>query len=267
VTLVTPNGSSLELASNSEISLGANGAARVSSGSLSCMNRHGDIRRIITPSGQIDLLGTTVDATVSNEATTVTVINGKVDLRNTHGEALVAAGSEAHLVAAQTPDHGVPVNPDKIPVITAPKTAWYDGRNEMVSDTGEMVWVESCRGMSVQGIWTMNLDGSKKHCVTTFHLGGRQLGPWLPNSEWFLAPVNAFRPVEFLSTHGQSSRPARTAECNQIWLINAATSRTIPINLPPECVPSDLLFLSPNCHLIAFTSWHTTCTGLWHMDL
>jgi len=113
LTLLTREGSEFTLNEKSEFALspdGVSGALR--RGEVYCRSRLHEIRRIATPAGEIHLLGTALDAALTQPDTVaVTVVEGKVRLANSHGEAIVEAGRKAVLTTAQAPAGGVPVDP------------------------------------------------------------------------------------------------------------------------------------------------------------
>lgn len=226
VTLVAKNGSLIHLDERSELTVDIKGHAAISRGRLYCSNRMHEIKTIQTPAGSIRLLGTVLDASVVKQDTTaVTVVEGKVQLSNSHGRKIVAAGNRAMMVATQAPEGGIEVN-------TAAQTAWYDGRNSIVSDSDEIAYIiQKRKGLpreeryAVTELWVMESDGSNKRLVKTLVGRYNQLGGWWPGSQWILlrsqSPVNMVDP----------SRPVQT---NMLRLVNVMTGQDDYLPLPAD---------------------------------
>ena len=237
ITLVARNGSFIHLDANSELMVDARGIAVMSKGRLYCGNRLHEINRIETPAGSIRLLGTVLDASlINNDTAAVTVVKGRVRLSNSHGEGIVTAGNRAIMVASQSPDEGSPVN-------TAEETAWYDGRNRIESDIGEIAYLVNRRkGMprkeryAIEEFWAMKSDGSDKHLVTAFVGKSNYLGDWFPGGQWIvmqgMGPQNMTDP----------SRPSMT---KLLRIVNALTGQDTYLPLPRD-FSADSAAVSPD---------------------
>jgi hypothetical protein len=163
VTLFTRHGSEFTLNGNTELALSRTTAVTtVNKGEVYCRNREGEIKRIETPAGTVMLLGTTVNLNVRgpNEVA-VTVLEGKVRLQNTHGQVTVTSGRQSVLAASRPPEAGQPAN-------TFAAVAWYDGRDRVVSDSGELAYVIRRGRSGFTEIWAMNADGTNKHRLRTY---------------------------------------------------------------------------------------------------
>lgn len=265
VTLVTRRGSLLHLNSNSELTVGAGGNIDVAQGRLYCSNKMHELKQIDTPGGKVKLLGTVVDTEIiRKDAAAVTVVEGKVELSNDHGDAVVDAGKRAVLSAADAPKQGLPVN-------TTAETAWYDGRNKIASDTGEIVYVvrraakpHLTQGAMLYEIWAMKADGSGKHRIITY--AGQfwaDLAGWCPGSQWVVITT---RNVQYLPIdHSWTG--------SRVRLLNVTTGQDVPLEIPSDYqVLFNYIALSPDCRYLAFVGHRGTVInheegGLWLYDL
>ena len=112
----------------------------------------------------------------------VTVVDGKVRLSNSLGNAILESGKRSLLVASRPPEEGASVD-------TALETAWYDGRGKVVSDSGEIAYDVYRPGSRVVEIWAMNSDGTGKHRIKSFIGKGGSCG-WLPAAQWLTVYFN-----------------------------------------------------------------------------
>jgi hypothetical protein len=245
VALLTRRGSEFTLNENTQLSLGgdrASGALR--RGEIYCRSRLHEIRRIATAAGDIHLLGTSLDAAVRNADTvTVTVVQGKVRLANRHGEATVEAGRQAVLTLAQAPSSGVPVS-------TTAATAWYDGRNRIMSDFGDIVYTVERRDghFLAQEIWTMHADGSGKRFVKAYVGCIVEVGPWLAGSQWVLV-LSYGAKADCLN---MDTRQVVTEghypilHGRQAWLLDVETGREVEFLSLPEQYQPYVVRISPD---------------------
>ncbi len=122
LVMVTRQGSGLALDAKSELTLARDGkSAALRKGQVYCRNWKHEFAAVTTPAGKIQLLGTVINAAMkSRNQVAVTVVEGKVKLANTHGEALVPAGRKAMLIASAAPDDGTVAN-------VLAETAWVEG--------------------------------------------------------------------------------------------------------------------------------------------
>ena len=271
VTLITRRGSEFTLAAKSALRLDEPDTASLDAGQLYCRSRGGEIARIDTAPGQIHLLGTTLDASVEDKDTVaVTVLEGKVRLTNSRGQADVTAGRRALLIASRPPETGQSVNP-----FTA--AAWYYGRGDIVSDFGDIAYVvtrEQAQGLASE-VWAMNADGSDKRRLKSYLGWGRPPGPWLPGQQWLVFNAHSV----LWTTPDFEGRRAHTGAGHpilddQAWLISAPTGQDIAFDLPPGTDPlySDL---SPDGTRLAFTGSYQPDPdgresregGLWVFDM
>ena len=270
VTLVTRKGSLFHLDSNSILTVSAEGSAEVSRGRLYCRSRMHEIGSITAPGGQVRLLGTVVNAEILKPDTTaVTVVEGRVELRNEHGESVVDQGRRALLAGSEAPDTGVPTN-------TIAETAWYDGRNRIVSDSGQIIYTVQrapkahCENPEWVEVWAMNADGSGKHRIASY--AGKfttKLVSWWMGAPWaVMVDQSATRhPID-----GKSGGwPCKT------HLLNVATGEDVLLGIPQDYTFYaffDEMALSPDCRRLAFaarrkpdTDFHHRENGIWVYDL
>lgn len=248
VTLVTRRGSQFTLDGGTSLSLTSASTAALESGRVYCRSRRGEIEEIETSPGTIRLLGTTLDAAMENgDSVAVTVVDGRVRLSNSQGEAEVSAGRRALLVASLRPDSGQPVN-------VREATAWYYGRSDIVSDFGDVAYLvtrDDAQGLASE-VWMMRQDGSGKRRLKTY-LGGCQApGPWLPGQQWLMVNAHSI----LWSTPDFDNRRAHTGAGHpilddQAWLINGVGGQDLAFDLPPG---TDPLYtdLSPDGSKLAF---------------
>jgi Tol biopolymer transport system component len=248
VTLVTRRGSQFTLDTYTSLKLASASTAVLESGRVYCRSRGGEIEEIEASPGTIRLLGTTLDAAMEDgDSVAVTVVDGKVRLSNSQGEAEVSAGNRALLVASLRPDSGRPVN-------VREATAWYYGRSDIVSDFGDIAYLvtrEDAQGLASE-LWMMREDGSSKRRLKTY-LGWCQApGPWLPGQQWLMVNAHSI----LWSTPDFNNRRAHTGAGHpilddQAWLINAVTGQDLAFDLPAG---TDPLYtdLSPNGARLAF---------------
>jgi Tol biopolymer transport system component len=251
VTLLTRRGSEFTLNENTRLSLGgdrASGALR--RGEIYCRSRLHEIKRIATAAGDIHLLGTALDAAVRNADTvTVTVVQGKVRLANRHGEATVEAGRQAVLTVAQAPAGGVPVS-------TSAATAWYDGRNRIMSDFGRIAFMVQRKSeyLFANEVWTMRADGTDKRLVKAYLGCTAYLGPWLPDSQWLFVQTYGAKTGDMDFQHrrirGEGSSPILWGMM-QGWLLDTATGNEVPVSLPADYDPSRMS-ISPDGSKVVF---------------
>ena len=270
VTLVTRKGSLFHLDSNSVLTVSAEGSAEVSRGRLYCRSRTHEIAGIIAPGGQVRLLGTVVNAEILKPDTTaVTVVEGRVELRNEHGESVVDQGNRALLASSEAPDAGVPTN-------TIAETAWYDGRNKIVSDSGQIIY--TIRRMAEKGhedpewleVWAMNADGSGKHRIASYIGKVRtQLVSWWAGAPWAIA-------VDTTVIRQPIDAKSGSWAC-QTHLLNIATGQDVLLGIPRDYAHYgyfDSMSLSPDCRQLAFAAHRSPDTdinheerGIWIYDL
>lgn len=172
LTLITRRGSEFTLNQNSDLQIAARDAATLRHGEIYCRSREHEIARVDTAAGAIHLLGTAIDAaTTNNHKVAVTVLAGKVRLENAHGQAVIATGKRAVMLVSAAPTAGESVN-------TYVATAWYDSRDQVVSEFGEIAYMVSRGDGLLTEIWKMKADGSGKQRVKTYIYGGER--SWLP---------------------------------------------------------------------------------------
>jgi hypothetical protein len=233
-TLITRRGSEFSLAPESALWLERARSARLVAGRLYCRTRAGEISRIDTAAGRIHLLGTTLDAHVQNETSVaVTVLEGRVRLANSQGEAEVTSGRRSVLVAALPPAEGEVVNRASAP-------DWYYGRTDIESDFGEVAYVvsrERAQGLATE-VWAMDPDGPNKRRLKTYLGRGRAPGPWLPGQRWLLYRADS------LGCGGPIVE-------DQAWLLNAVGNQDVAFELPPGADPF-YTDLSPDGARLAF---------------
>jgi len=292
--LVTRRGSELMLDAGSEVALARDGRSMaLAQGRLYLANRSHEFAAVTAAAGRIELLGTTIDAAVRDQRLAVTVVAGQVRLANAHGQALVSAGRKAILVADATPDGGQMVN-------VAAETAWYDGRGEVFSDSGEIAYLVARRpdepktaltgtqrDFLATEVWAMRTDGSGKHRVKSYTGSScRDAGPWLPSGHVLVTPsflgwqhpdwVN-HAPWLFEGGFGEglSAAPDYFTSVPD-WALDVATGQDAPFSLPTGY----LVFqkeVSPDGRLVAFsggyrqdpTDWQhgDTEAGTWVYNL
>jgi len=251
VTLITQQGSEFTLAADTTLALARDGkSAELRRGRLYLRNRRQEFTTLCTSAGAIELLGTTVDAAVKDEATVaVTVVEGKVRLANSHGEVLVEAGEKSLLQAAQPPTRGKPVN-------VATETAWYDGRIDVISDFGDIAYTLRREASPTVEIWAMKADGSGKHRLKGYFGFCQNPAIWLPGEQTLLLKVR---------------HDLLLSSC---YLVNAVTGQDWPFQLPSGYDPSQMV-LSPDGRRLAFTGGYRADPdrlndperGLWVIDL
>jgi len=229
VDLVTRRGSELALNGDSELVLAHDGrSVDLHRGQLYLRNRDKEFATVTTEAGRIELLGTTINAAIGDRRTVaVTVVEGKVRLVNDRGQAVVEAGKRSMLSAANAPQAGASVN-------VAAELAWYHGRNNVLSDFGDIVYTIYPAKALYTEIWVMRPDGSEKHRLRSY-LGTTSPGAsgWLPGAQQLLI---ATRGVVL----GAPDPRTRTIDTNyghpmmgdELWLLNAATGQSTPTNLP-----------------------------------
>ncbi|MHB0997947.1 MAG: FecR domain-containing protein [Armatimonadota bacterium] len=251
VTVVTPKGTQFHLDSNTRLQInGSNG--KIVRGRMYCSNRIGEIKSIDTPGGHIKLLGTVINAAVlSKYSSAITVVKGKVQLSNAHGMALVESGKRSVLMANNEPLQGNTAN-------IAIETAWYDGRNRIVSDTGKIVYQISLPGNvspALTQIWAMNADGTGKHLVKTYTgwVSARDIKFWMPGSQWILITSDGL-------SNGKIDYERRNALSylgytigGGTWLLNVETGQDMPFEVSGDNIGA--MELSPDGTKLAYTNW------------
>jgi hypothetical protein len=257
VALVTRQGSELNLDSNSSLVLTASNVATIQRGRLYCSNRDKEIARIDTPAGHVKLLGTVVDTNVvRKDAVAVTVVKGKVQLSNRHGNAVVDAGKRSLLVAFRPPQPGTTVD-------TYRETSWYHGRGDYQSDYGDIAYaVNRQKPMDLMTeIWATNADGTDKRRVRTLIGSALEPGPWVPGERWLSLDLRS----PMWTTPDAKTRSAAVTKSNQsrrsvidsrIVLLDAATGQTVPFDLPNGYFVLRRSF-APNAMLMAFSGDYT----------
>ena len=233
-TLVTRRGSEFTLGPSATLSLVKPNVASLDAGRLYCRSRGGEIAQINTAPGQIHLLGTTVDASVTDKDTVaVTVLEGKVRLTNASGEAEVGSGRRSLLMAGLRPGPG-----EAVSLYSA--TEWYYGRSDIVSDFGDIAYLvtrKDAQGLASE-VWTMAEDGSNKRRLKTYLGWSRAPGPWLPGQQWLLVNAHSILwttpDFEHRRAHTGAGHPILD---DQAWLINAPTGQDAPFGLPPGYDP------------------------------
>ncbi len=233
VTLFTRRGSELTLNAQSELRLRRDRRADLRRGQVYCRNREHEIAQIRTPAGRIELLGTELDAAVKDaRTTTVVVLEGKVRLTNAHGDAVIAAGRRAVLTAEQRPDDGGPLT-------STEQLAWYDGRVNVVSDQGQIVYTvrRNTGPGAVLEVWAMNADGSGKHLVKSYlGYGHAEIGQWLAGSPWIEMQIG-----EVFDLQRRSD-----------LLLNVITGEELPLRGLENYLVQDPV-LSPDGNLLVFS--------------
>ncbi|MCE5198056.1 MAG: FecR domain-containing protein [Armatimonadota bacterium] len=243
ITLVTRKGSELHLDSNSTLTFTSNNVAATNRGRLYCSNRDKEIARIDTPAGRVRLLGTVVNTVVRRDTVAVTVVEGKVELSNRHGSALVDAGNRSLMVAYRPPRSGVHVNAYK-------ETSWYLGRGDYQSDFGDLAYTVQ-RGDELVEVWMMKSDGSDKHRVRSF-IGACILGTWEPGERLLSVKIDG------LYVTPDSSDPDRRREIARdgSWrlLLDAATGQSLPFyDNSPEGLGGCYVAIAPDPSLVALS--------------
>lgn len=222
VGVVTRRGTYIYLGPETEFAVTSRGVAHLSRGRIYCNNR-GEIKLINTPVGKIYLLGTVLDANVTkSDRASITVMDGKVKLVNSHGAAIVTQGKRGVLMAQYAPDEGKPVN-------TQAETAWYDGRGQAQSHSGEFAYALSRDNYTTTEIWTMRADGTNKHRVRTF-IGYAEPTSWVPGQEMMLVNTRFFK----------------------YSLLNLSTGQDSRLRLPEDLHVFGRPSISPNGKLVAF---------------
>lgn len=245
ITMVTRKGSELRLGSNSRLVFKSDNIASISKGRLYCSNRNKEIARIDTPAGRVKLLGTIVDtAVVRKDTVAVTVVEGKVQLSNSHGSTLVDAGKRSVMVAYNPPQAGVAVNTHK-------ETSWYHGKGEYQSDFGDITYTVTRGNGLISELWVMKANCSSKHRIRSF-IGGCADGMWLPGERWLSIQLSTI----LWTTPDSKTRTANTGSGHPIVrdaivLLDAATGETLPFNLPDDYDPLYASF-APDPSLVAF---------------
>lgn len=274
VTLVTRLGSELTLNENSRVRLSTGGVIRLGAGEVFCKNRAKEITRIDTPTGQIQLLGTILDAAVRDkDSVSVIVLDGKVRLANSHGQAIVESGKQSLLSSTAPPETGVVVN-------TIALTSWYDGRGETVSEFGDVAYTFQ-RGTLTE-VWAMKADGTGRHRVKTYLSGWADLGPWMSGGQWLFVKTYSRRfttpnYVERRADYAQDDSDAiirETPLTGRMLMLNIATGQEVEFDLP-GAYRARLMSFSPNSRILAFTgqnhsdpvNWDVWENGLWTYDL
>jgi len=273
VSLITRGGSELTLNSNSKLALAKNGKeATLSRGELYCRNRAHEFAAILTAAGRIELLGTTVDANMKDKQTVaVTVVEGKVRLENAHGEAIVDSGKKSLLMAQLPPEGGETVN-------TTTETAWYDSRESIVSESGQIAYMIQ-RDMDglVAEIWMMDKDGKNKHRLRDYAGYGSTPGPWLPGDQAVV--IKTYFPI--MSVPDLKKRRAHTNSggCmfepwEKNWLLDLNTGQDTAFSVPSEFIFANRSSMSPDATRMAFGGGRKTGperkdyeAGLWVLNL
>jgi len=246
VTLVTKQGSEFTLNEKSELAITSQRAGRLVSGEVYCRSRAGEIEQIATAAGRIEFLGTALDAAMRDQHTVaVTVLKGRVQLVNPHGQVTVDAGRQALLVASRQPEAGMPAD-------TFAATAWYDGRGAILSDFGDISYTVR-RGDIFTEIWAMKADGSEKRHIKSFVGYGMAPGSWLPGEQRLMFNTHSL----LWTTPDFEARRADAGAGHPIvegrgWLINAATGEDMPFALPAGYDPLYMSF-SPSGERLAFS--------------
>lgn len=187
LTFATKSGSELFLQANSEVLFSTESSVTLRKGRLYCINRLHEFKVIETPAGKVRLLGTTVDVAVLKDSrVVVTVVDGKVEIANRLGKALVNAGKRSVLMASAVPNTGTAV-------YDVGKTAWCPERYNILSDGGKIVYTVERPGSLLTEIWVMDADGSNKRLVKSYvsYHEETRLGSWLSGTEKVLIRVSA----------------------------------------------------------------------------
>jgi Tol biopolymer transport system component len=222
VTLVTRLGSMVHMDSDTEFSIDGKGNGRITKGRLYCSNREHEIRTIEAPGGRIQLLGTVLDTHVLHaDASAVTVVEGSVQLSNSHGTATVDAGRKSVMAAALGPVSGKRIN-------TVAETAWFDRRNQVTSDNGQIAYITwhgaSNNDIGQAEVWVMNADGSEKHLIRTYSSDRVvECGYWCPGKPWVT-----------ITTYGYAVEPPNVEHYlttgGRMHLLNVSTGNDVVVN-------------------------------------
>ncbi len=270
LTLITRRGSEFTLDANTALALAEGGkTATLNQGRIYCRNRKGEFVAINTSAGRIQLLGTTLDAAMKGKQTVaVTVIEGKVRLENAHGKAVVGSGKKALLIAQLPPTEGESIN-------TEAETAWYDGRGDVLSDFGDIVYTVSRAPSAMTEIWTMGTDGSNKRRVKTYIGFSMGNGPWLPGQQTILVRSG----TALWSTPNFETRTANSSAGHPIvedsaTLLNVATGQEAAFQLPAGYDPL-YMDISPDAKQLAFCGRYqpapknleSSVGGVWVYDI
>lgn len=268
LTLVTPKGSELILDGRSELVLNSDGNAVLKSGRLLCRNREHEIRVINTPGGNIQLLGTVLNAAIKDkDSVAVTVVDGKVRLSNAYGNMILESGKRSLFVANRTPENGTPVN-------AVLETAWYDGRGKVVSDFGQIAYTVYRPGSHIGEIWTMNSDGTDRRRIKSF-IGCADQGDWLAAAQWLTVDTGIMSwgtlDIANHKLDWQSGHPMAGLDTH-FYLLNAVNCVDMPITLPSGYM-FPIKVASPNGRYIAFAGFYNfpengiSQGGLWLYDM
>jgi hypothetical protein len=249
LSLVTRRGSELTLDANTKLTIAADAKnVTLTGGRLYCRNREHEYAAISTVAGNIALLGTIVDAATKDKHTVaVTVVQGQVRLENAHGQMLVASGKKAILNASAAPEDGETVN-------IASETAWYDGRDAIISCSGDIVY-SIMRNHTIVEFWAMKADGSGKHRLCSFIGTSWRSGPWLPGTQSIL--VRTFAPIVNAPDYNRHRVIANGGvswleSSSKWWIINVENGQEIPLGIPACYSDPSELAIAPDASKAVF---------------
>jgi len=252
VDLVTRRGSEFALNGDSELAFAPDGrAASLRRGRLYLRNRGHEFAAVTTEAGRIELLGTTISADVRDPGSVaVTVVEGKVRLENARGRAVVEAGTQSVLRLAAAPQPGAAVN-------VAAELAWYQGRSNVLSDFGDIVYTLCPAKGFYTEVWAMHPDGSGKHRLRSY-LGrtSPDTTGWLPEAQQLLVNTRSvILGAPDLKTRTIDTHYGHPVMGDELWLLNAATGQSAPTHLP---FGFGVIYsqVSPDGARVAFTGWH-----------
>lgn len=248
VELVTRKGSQLSLDANSSLVLTASNIATIERGRLYCSNRDKEISRIDTPAGRVKLLGTVVGTSVLRKDTVaVTVVEGKVELSNGHGNnVVVGAGKRSTMVAYRAPQAGATVDIYK-------EIAWYHGRGDYESDFGDIMYTVPKHNSLMAEIWSVAADGGSRHRIRSF-IGRADSEGWIPGERWIrvnLGSVTWFTPD--LVTRRANWGAGHSIMGDRSFILDAMTGQTMSLTIPSWYRPH-YSALSPNSELMVFNA-------------
>jgi Tol biopolymer transport system component len=269
-TMITRQGSEFTVDAGTTLAFSPSGqSAELQKGRLYFHNRQREFIALNTAAGKIELLGTIVDAAVKDENTVaVTVVEGKVRLANSRGAALVESGNKSLLIAQLPPTAGAPVN-------TTAETAWYDRRNNVISDFGDIAYTVPRKDFLATEVWEMKADGSNKHRIKSYL--GYSTGPsfWLPGGSDLLVKIGSviWSTPDFKKriADGRAGHPIVK---DRDWVLNSVSGQDRWFQLPKGYDPIYTI-LSPDGRQLAFCGYYQPDPdndnnvegGVWVFDL
>jgi hypothetical protein len=167
------------------------------------------------------------------------------------------------------------------PPRTSSPASWYDSRNHLVSDFGDIAYTVS-RGAGITEVWVMQADGSRRRRVKSFLCSGMNhtLGPWRPGkSQVLMQSIPLFWwPPDFKlgKLLPEAQGRAQPMLSSRPYLLDIAGGPGQFFPASPDGKQQWTLYggaISPEGKNIAFSGWHSldggasSEDGIWRYEI